>query len=323
MPTWSEVGSLIERSLEERGELGPDLDGIRRRFLHELHDQTKNAVIVYASGWLHARFDDVESSVNANDVTAFMETCKGVGEKKLDLVLHSPGGSASAAEQVVNYLRTRFDYIRVFVPLQAKSAATMIALGCDEIVLGAHSELGPTDPQIPVPTPAGGFRYAPAHAILGDFKMAKRELSGDVTAMPAWTPILSSYAGGLLTYCDQQIKLSQDVVADWLSKYMLAHEDAGIPAGERPECARTIAEWFSSEKAYDRFRDHARPIRIEELKALPGLRVQSLEADHDLQDKVLSISHILDFTFRTGMVFKVVENHNDRTYLIARSFAAQ
>jgi len=82
-----------------------------------------------------------------------MEVCYGIEERELDLILHSPGGSAQAGEQKLEYSRTRFDYIRAIVPLQAKSAATMIALGCDEILMGDHSEPGPIDPQILVPVP--------------------------------------------------------------------------------------------------------------------------------------------------------------------------
>jgi len=107
---------------------------------------------VYASGWLRSGGrDDINYAVEGGDVHALMEVCHNVPETELDLLIHSPGGSPEAAEQMVNYLRSQFDYIRAIVPLQAKSAATMIALGCDEVVLGEHSELGPIDPQNPDP----------------------------------------------------------------------------------------------------------------------------------------------------------------------------
>jgi hypothetical protein len=237
-----------------------------------------------------------------------MECCNDVRDRDLDLVIHSPGGTPEAAEQVGNYLRTQFDYIRCFVPLQAKSAATMIALGCDEIVMGLHSELGPIDPQILVPVPEGQ-RFAPAHAILRDFERAKQEIGTNVAVLPTWTPILRGYMGGLIEYCNQQINLSQDIVAGWLEQYMLAHPDAGVsdPAGR----AREISSYFGSEAAYDRYRTHGRPIRIEELERIAGLRVRRLEADDALQDAVLSIYHALDITFG-GAAVKIVENHLGR-----------
>jgi len=311
MATWGEVLRAINESGQARGPLGPDFDGIRLGYIERLAERTGRAVIVYASGWLaKAGFSDPALTVEADDVHALMECCHGVNEDELDLVIHSPGGSAEAAEQMVEYLRSQFDYIRCFVPLQAKSAATMVALGCDEIVLGLHSELGPIDPQILVPVPEGQ-RFAPAHAILRDFQRAKSEIAADVGVLPAWTPILRGYAGGLLEFCTQQIALSQDIVATWLERHMLAHDDVDVDVDDRAAAASEISKFFGSELSYDRFRTHGRPIRVEALEQLDGLRVSRLEENETLQDAVLSVYHALDLTFR-GPALKIVENHLGR-----------
>jgi hypothetical protein len=303
--TWGEVLRTVQESAEQRGPLGPDLDGIRCGYINALKSLSGRAVIVYASGWLSkSGFGDPALTVEADDVHALMECCNGVDERDLDLIVHSPGGSAEAAEQMLNYLRTQFDHIRCIVPLQAKSAATMLALGCDEILLGLHSELGPIDPQILIPVPEGQ-RFAPAHAILRDFERAKKEIGSDVAVLPAWTPILRGYSGGLLEFCTQQIKLAQEIVAGWLERYMLLAWD------DRARLAQEISEYFGSEASYDRFRTHGRPIRLEELRNLQGLRISALEDDQKLQDAVLSIYHALDITFR-GPAIKVVENHLGR-----------
>jgi membrane-bound ClpP family serine protease len=68
-----------------------------------------------------------------------MEACSDAKERKLDLFLHSPGGDPDTVEQMCAYLRTQFDEIRAIVPVYAMSAATMIALAADEIVMGADS----------------------------------------------------------------------------------------------------------------------------------------------------------------------------------------
>lgn len=314
MPNWSAILAEIQRSAAARGPLGPDFDGVRLKYIQQLHQLSGRAVIVYASGWLRSGGRDApDYAVEGGDVHALMEVCHQIPERSLDLVVHSPGGSAEAAEQMVNYLRTQFDDIRVIVPLQAKSAATMIALGGDEIVLGRHSELGPIDPQILLPVP-GGRRFAPAHAILRDFKRAKDEIAQDVNVLAAWAPILHAYAGGLLEFCTQQIRLSQEIAAGWLQEHMLVHPDAGVPEAERAAVADEIAKYFGSDDAYERFRTHGRPIRIEELERIRGLRVRGLEADEPVQDAVLSIYHALDITFG-GMAVKIVENHRGARYV--------
>jgi hypothetical protein len=311
VPTWGEVLREVQESAERRGPLGPDLDGIRQRYIESIRSQSGRAVIVYASSWLtKAGLNDAALSVQADDVHALMECCHGVEENELDLVLHSPGGSPEAAEQMINYLRTQYSYIRAIVPLQAKSAATMLALGCDEIVLGLHSELGPIDPQILVPVPEGQ-RFAAAHAILRDFERAKKEIGEDVNNVAAWTPILRGYSGGLLDFCSQVIEMSHHIVTIWLERHMLSHADAGVTQADRHKRARELAEYFGSEASYARFRTHGRPIRVEELEGLDGLRVRRLEAADQLQDAVLSLYHSLDFTFG-GPAVKIVENHLSR-----------
>lgn len=184
MATWGQVLKEVQASAAQHPELGPQLDPIRLRYIQNLARISRRAVIVYASGWLlKPQMAEAAFAVESDDVHALMECCNDVETRELDLILHSPGGTPEAAEQILNYLRTQFDYIRCFVPLQAKSAATMIALGCDEIVMGLHSELGPIDPQILVPVPEGQ-RFAPAHAILRDFERAKREIGADVAVLP-------------------------------------------------------------------------------------------------------------------------------------------
>lgn len=316
MPGWGEILEEWQATVATNPPLG-DLDGIRGRYIARLRELSGRAVIVYSSGWLQGRTSG-DVSVVGDDVLSMMEVCRDLGddENELDLIITSPGGQAQAAEQIVEYLRTQFGYIRCFVPMQAKSAATMIALGCDEIVVGNHSELGPIDPQITIMTPEGP-RGGPAHAILRDFRRAQEETSQNVNLLAAWTPILRSYVGGLIEYCTQQVKLSTDVVERWLDRYMLAHDDMGLEDDEtRHLLAGHIANYFGSDEAYDRWRTHERPIRFPELEEV-GVRVRRLGSDdEDLQDAVLSIYHATDITFTVNpAIVKIVENHAGRRRL--------
>jgi len=307
LPGWGEILRELTESSQARGPLGPDFDGIRLKYLERLHTLTGHAVISYTSGWLSGKRGP-DTLVVGDDVHAFMEVCRGVEEERLDLILHSPGGEAAAAEQIVEYLRSQFEYIRCFVPLQAKSAATMIALGCDEIVMGHHSELGPIDPQVTLMT-AEGPRSGPAHAILRDFRRAQEETGQDLSKLAAWTPILRTYAGGLIEFCTQQVALAMALVEGWLERDMLRHPDMRLEdPDERRAAARRISQHFGSESSYDRFRTHERPIRLPELEEV-GLRVRRLGSDdEELQDAVLSIYHATDLTFNGGAI-KIVENH--------------
>jgi ClpP class serine protease len=67
---------------------------------------------------------------------------------ELDLYLVSNGGDGTVAWRIVSLIRERVRKFSVLVPQAAFSAATLIALGADEIVMHPYGNLGPTDPQI-------------------------------------------------------------------------------------------------------------------------------------------------------------------------------
>ncbi len=66
----------------------------------------------------------------------------------LHLMLRSPGGNGEAAIRLARAAQASFKRLVVLVPDIAKSAATIFALGADEIVMGPTSDLGPIDPQV-------------------------------------------------------------------------------------------------------------------------------------------------------------------------------
>ncbi len=68
----------------------------------------------------------------------------------IDLLLVSHGGDATVAWRAISLLRERFSSVAVLVPQAAFSAATLLALGADEIVMHPHANLGPVDPQMTV-----------------------------------------------------------------------------------------------------------------------------------------------------------------------------
>jgi hypothetical protein len=75
-----------------------------------------------------------------------LPTGTGVG-----LLIDSPGGQARTAFQLGSLLRRRCGHYVALVPNYAKSAATLLALGAKQIVVGDFGELGPLDAQIDDP----------------------------------------------------------------------------------------------------------------------------------------------------------------------------
>jgi hypothetical protein len=78
--------------------------------------------------------------------------------REVDILLHSTGGDPLAAWKLMSILRERLESVGVLVPYMAFSAATLFALGADEIVMHPHASLGPIDPQITIKLPDGSQR---------------------------------------------------------------------------------------------------------------------------------------------------------------------
>lgn len=73
-----------------------------------------------------------------------------VDKKEVDFMIISNGGDPIASLRIMSLLRERFNNIAVLIPYVAYSAATILALGADEIIMHPYSNLGPVDPQLNV-----------------------------------------------------------------------------------------------------------------------------------------------------------------------------
>jgi hypothetical protein len=295
VPSWGEILAELQATIPQPG-APPDWDGVRRKYLVALHRLTRRPLIAYETDWLGG--GPPMAGITLEDMQAMMEVCRGLEGPELDLILHSPGGSAEATASIVHYLRQKFADIRVFVPIAAMSAATMWALAGNRIVMGKHSQLGPIDPQLV--TAQGNI---PARAILDQFDRAKRECSQDPAALGAWAPILQQYGPALIEQCENAEELAMRLVREWLAAYMFAGE--GDPAAK----AQRVAEYFAAHRLHQ---SHQLGIHRDAARER-GVIIDDLEEDERLQDAVLSVHHACVHTLQSSAV-KIVENHLGRGF---------
>jgi ClpP class serine protease len=248
------------------------------------------------SGWLEKQHLVSQGltgiDVNDSDKNGFMATIHKLNRSKgLDLILHTPGGSVAATESLVDYLRSMFGTnIRAIVPQLAMSAGTMIALSAKSIVMGKHSSLGPIDPQY------GGM---PAHGIVEEFDKAREDIKKDPSAIALWQPIIAKYPPTFVGECQKAIAWAEKMVGDWLANGMFSSEtdpkaSADKVIGELADHALTLS--------------HDRHISAEKAKEL-GIKVEMLEDDSDLQERVLTVHHCCFQTISETPAFKIIENN--------------
>lgn len=68
--------------------------------------------------------------------------------EKIDIFLVSNGGSGTVPWRLTALLREFAKQFAVLIPYRAYSAATLLALGADEIIMHAFGEMGPIDPTV-------------------------------------------------------------------------------------------------------------------------------------------------------------------------------
>lgn len=72
-------------------------------------------------------------------------------QEEIDFLIISNGGDPITSLRIISLLRERFKKISAIIPYVAYSAATILSLGADEIIMHPYSNLGPVDPQLTVP----------------------------------------------------------------------------------------------------------------------------------------------------------------------------
>jgi len=94
-------------------------------------------------------YDEKDDISNFHSDVLYEAASSFGGKNDILLILQSSGGQVEPAYMISKALKrlAKIKFV-VAIPRRAKSAATLIALGADEIHMGLLSQLGPVDPQI-------------------------------------------------------------------------------------------------------------------------------------------------------------------------------
>ncbi len=208
------------------------------------------------------------SGIGLHDTTYFEEMLRSVGDsKKGILIVNSNGGNGNAAEKLLIMCRKRFtENFTIIIPNFAKSAATMMCLGADKIMMGYLAELGPIDPQISLnrsepPIPARSF-------IDGLEFVRKNVREGDPPNM--YLSMLQQVRPELISICQSAIDDAKCFASTWLSRYMLKDDE---------KQAKQVATWLSDGKTY---KSHGKVIDYTEAKNVLKLNVEPINPDSEL-----------------------------------------
>jgi hypothetical protein len=241
---------------------GAELLKLRHQVYSEIEALRQRPLLVYAT-----RFPtppnhpaSFATSIDLTDVDGFADLVGTTPEADaVDVLLHSAGGSAEATERIVALLRGKFKRVDFLIPHSAYSAATMLALSGDEVILHPAATLGPIDPQL---------NGVPARAIQRGFENARNAIKKTgPEALPAYLPLIEKYSLHLLELCSDSLELSESLVRDWLNQYMFKHNPKSA------EVVEAAVKFFS---AYELHLTHSRSLTFDRVFHL-GLHISQPE----------------------------------------------
>ncbi|MEL6840692.1 MAG: S49 family peptidase [Pseudomonadota bacterium] len=233
-------------------------------------------------------------------MNGFMAVVHNVRRKSgLDLLLHTPGGGTEATRALVEYLYKMFGHdIRVIVPHMAMSAGTMIACASKEIVMGKHSSLGPTDPQV---------KGHPAMGVLSEVERALKEIKAEPAKQLVYQHIFAKYPPAFVQDCERQVQGSSEMIERWLRENMLSGQED--PASSAKKTRQGLMN-------YEGTTEHAHHFMVDTCTEL-GLCVLPLEKDQELQEDVLSVHHSFVASFARTDAIKIIENGEGQNWIVS------
>jgi len=246
-----------------------------------------------------AYWNSPNGSVCHNDVLGFYETLTQVGRKtRISLFIKSDGGTGQASLRIVHLLRQYTPWLAALVPLECASAATMLALGADEIHMGSLSYLTTIDTSIRhdlSPVDVDNNRVAVGLDELSRVINLWRTEAKPSDANPyqaVFQYVNPLVVGAVDRASSLSIKLCTEILTYHLSD---------------PERAKTISTHLNSN-----YPTHTYPITLTEASRI-GLNVKPL--DPAINDKLLELNELYSEMGQRARTDFDEENHHDNEIL--------
>jgi hypothetical protein len=140
-------------------------------------------------------------------------------DEDIHLILVSPGGDGESAVRMVRSIQARCKELTVIVPDQAKSAATILAMGAHQILMGPTSDLGPVDPQFPVGSGPQGSGLVSAKDMIAAVDSAEAAVAAKPDTYPLHAALLSDVTALQVQQARSALARTGDLVIEALKSH--------------------------------------------------------------------------------------------------------
>lgn len=120
----------------------------RIEIIKNIQEDRKSMVISYVTGTRQGAEVQMAMDSIRKIFDHVIAANKPKHELRIDLFLYSNGGDGTVPWRLVTLIREYASKFAVIIPFRAFSAATLTALGADEIIMHPMGMLGPTDPTV-------------------------------------------------------------------------------------------------------------------------------------------------------------------------------
>lgn len=259
----------------------------RQEKIKEIEKETHRDLIIYFTEITHP-----SGSISIRDIATFNDLLENKNKEttELDLLLQSSGGDIDAAEQIVNLCRKRSKNFRVIIPQYAKSAATLIAISADKIVMRDTSELGLIDPQI-----YKREQYLSVIDFISSFeKIEGKARDGDKLSLYIFSQF--SYDDrAFYKLCKRNLERSKGFARKWLEK--------GNIQFNKDEIKKIVDSFTATEEYFT----HGAVIDVEEMKEIGlGRKLEDLKSE--VWKKVWALHCIYTVTLQSERLAKIFES---------------
>jgi ATP-dependent protease ClpP protease subunit len=259
----------------------------RQHLISDLQDALGGRTVVsyFTSSRIPVSMDDYDADL-LESVLQRLAFPKG-----LCLLINSPGGSGLAAERIVKLCRTYSgENFVAMVARSAKSAATMVALGAQEIIMLETAELGPIDTQV-VRSIGGERRFIPAQAVIDSYEALLRDALNlqPTQRIEPFLQQLDRFEASDI----EQLRSEQQLAEDIGRRHLASGAMSSCENEEDLEaCLKQFTDWTKT-------RTHGRPIFADEATRL-GLNVRTIPVSDPIANTALELYFRTDFFVSTA-----------------------
>lgn len=297
------ISDYIERNLSIQ-----ELEEELIKLIKEYNKLSSSYLFVYV-GSFGKPIPDIQLSME--DYYAIFDILRDCKSNILDFYVETPGGSDESVEEIVRFLREKFETINFVVSGEAKSAGTILVLSGDAIYMTKSGSLGPIDAQIKI-----GRTVISAYDYTEWINNTRKEAEKNKKLNPADATMIAQISPGELNKVYHALKFAEDLVVEWLPKYKFKNwnftETRKIEVTEemKEKRAQEIAEELTN---HAKWRTHNRSIKIDDLEKI-GLKINRLDDKPELAKIIYNIQTVIRFIFSNSTAYKILATSDTKLF---------